>query len=92
MKNWWPVNCGAVGACVLVMGIDVGYDHSETAALGEPHTFANLSETDVPVLMFVTPAGFERYFAKGAAQARPPDKFTIIVGGRLDEVQASVTS
>ena len=26
-------------------------------------------DEDVPVLMFVTPAGFERYFADGAARA-----------------------
>ena len=50
---------------------------------GEPHTFANRTDTDVPVLMFVTPAGFEPYFADGAAHARPPEKFTIIVGGHL---------
>jgi hypothetical protein len=58
---------------------------TEAPARGEPNTFANRTDTDVPVLMFVTPAGFERYFADGAARARPPDEFTIVVGGRLDE-------
>jgi hypothetical protein len=48
-------------------------------------TFANQTAIDVPVLMFVTPAGFERYFADGAAQARPPDEFTVVVGGRLGD-------
>jgi mannose-6-phosphate isomerase-like protein (cupin superfamily) len=55
------------------------------ARRGQPHTFANQTAFDVPVLMFVTPAGFERYFADGAAQARPPDEFTVVVGGRLGE-------
>ena len=53
------------------------------ARRGQSHTFANRTDADVPVLMFVTPAGFEQYFADGAAQARPPDEFTIIVGGQL---------
>lgn len=48
-----------------------------------PHTFANRTDRDVRVLMFVSPAGFERYFAEGAANARPPDEETIVVGGRL---------
>jgi hypothetical protein len=39
------------------------------ARRGAPHTFANGTDEDVPVLMFVTPAGFERYFADGAARA-----------------------
>jgi uncharacterized cupin superfamily protein len=30
------------------------------ARRGEPHTFANRTDTAVPVLMFVTPAGFEQ--------------------------------
>jgi quercetin dioxygenase-like cupin family protein len=55
------------------------------ARRGEPHTFANQTDTDVPVLMFVTPAGFEQYFADGAAQARPPAESTIVVGGRLHD-------
>jgi quercetin dioxygenase-like cupin family protein len=53
------------------------------ARRGQSHTFANQTDTDVPILMFVTPAGFEQYFAAGATQARPPDEFTIIVGGHL---------
>jgi quercetin dioxygenase-like cupin family protein len=55
------------------------------ARRGEPHTFANQSDTDVPVLMFVTPAGFEQHFAQGAAQAKPPQETTVIVGGRLGD-------
>jgi hypothetical protein len=51
----------------------------------DEHTFANRTAIDVPVLMFVTPAGFERYFADGAAQADSPDEFTVVVGGRLGE-------
>ena len=62
------------------------------ARRGEPHTFANQTNTGVAVLMFVTPAGFEQYFADGAAQARPPAESTIVVGGRLDEEQASTSS
>jgi hypothetical protein len=38
---------------------------------------------------FYVLAGFEQYFADGAAQARPPDESTIVVGGRLDEAQGS---
>ena len=34
---------------------------------------------------FYVLAGFERYFADGAAHARPPDESTIVIGGRLDE-------
>src|ERR1700727_248536 len=52
------------------------------ARRGEPHTFANRTNKDVPVLMFVTPAGFERHFADGAAHARPPQESTIVIGGR----------
>jgi uncharacterized cupin superfamily protein len=55
------------------------------ARRGEPHTFANQTDSDVPVLMFVTPAGFEQHFAQGAAQARPPQESTVIVGGRLGD-------
>ena len=62
------------------------------ARRGEPHTFANRTDKDVPVLMFVTPAGFEQYFAFGAAEARPPDESTIVIGGRLDEEEGSVSS
>jgi quercetin dioxygenase-like cupin family protein len=62
------------------------------ARRGEPHTFANQTDADLPVLMFVTPAGFEQYFAHGAAEARPPAASTIFVGGRLDEEPRSVSS
>lgn len=67
----------------------VGAGEVALARRGEPHTFANRTDQDVPVLMLVTPAGFEQYFADGAAHARPPDDFTIVVGGRLGEERAS---
>jgi quercetin dioxygenase-like cupin family protein len=79
------------GELVFRVGAHVSIVRAGEVALacrGEPHAFANRSDEDVPVLMFVTPAGFEQYFADGAADARPPDEFTIIVGGRLDEEQA----
>jgi uncharacterized cupin superfamily protein len=53
------------------------------AQRGQPHTFANQTDADVPILMFVTPAGFEQHFTDGAAQAHPPADSTIVVGGRL---------
>lgn len=55
------------------------------ARRGVPHAFANRTDRDAHVLMFVTPAGFERYFADGAAQARPPDEETVVVGERLND-------
>jgi uncharacterized cupin superfamily protein len=55
------------------------------AGRGVPHTFANRSAHAARVLMFVTPAGFERFFADGAARARPPGEETVVVGGRLDD-------
>lgn len=33
-----------------------------------PHTYANLSDADARMVMVVTPAGFERYFDKMAAE------------------------
>jgi uncharacterized cupin superfamily protein len=59
------------------------------ARRGEPHTFANRTDTEVPVLMFVTPAGFEQYFVDGAAQARPPEDSTIVVGDRMEDEHGS---
>jgi mannose-6-phosphate isomerase-like protein (cupin superfamily) len=38
------------------------------AARGTPHTFANLSGESARVLIICTPAGFERYFERLAAQ------------------------
>jgi quercetin dioxygenase-like cupin family protein len=41
-----------------------------------PHTFANLSGADARTLIICTPAGFERYFARMAAERRgtnPPE-------------------
>jgi quercetin dioxygenase-like cupin family protein len=76
------------GELVFRVGDRVSVVHAGEVALagrGQPHTFANQTDTDVPVLMFVTPAGFEQYFAHGAAQAQPPDEFTIIVGGHLNQ-------
>ena len=41
-----------------------------------PHTFGNLTAEPARVLIICTPAGFERYFARMAAEAQgvePPD-------------------
>ena len=46
------------------------------APRGVPHTFANLSDAPARQLIVCTPAGFERYFARMAAEgqgAAPPD-------------------
>ena len=46
------------------------------APRGVPHTFANLSEARARQLIVCTPAGFERYFARMAAErpaTGPPD-------------------
>ena len=46
------------------------------APRGVPHTFANLSDTPARQLIVCTPAGFERYFARMAAEregVEPPD-------------------
>jgi quercetin dioxygenase-like cupin family protein len=46
------------------------------APRGVPHTFANLSDASARQLIVCTPAGFERYFARLAAERRgvePPD-------------------
>ena len=81
------------GELVFRVGDEVSIVKAGEVALarrGEPHTFANRTDKDVLVLMFLTPAGFEQYFADGAAQAQPPDESTIVVGGRLDEAQGTV--
>ncbi|MGH7920382.1 MAG: cupin domain-containing protein [Candidatus Dormibacteraceae bacterium] len=56
------------------------------APRGIPHTFANRTDRDARVVMFVTPGGFEQYFAEGAANARPPDQETVVVGARLRDM------
>src|SRR5215813_2715302 len=38
------------------------------AARGAPHTYANLSGAPARALLLITPAGFERYFARMAAE------------------------
>ena len=46
------------------------------APRGVPHTFANLSDAPARQLIVCTPAGFERYFARMAAEGQgavPPD-------------------
>jgi Cupin domain len=46
------------------------------APRGVPHTFANLGDAPARQLIVCTPAGFERYFARIAAEregADPPD-------------------
>jgi quercetin dioxygenase-like cupin family protein len=43
---------------------------------GVHHTFANLSDADARMVLAITPAGFERYFARIAADmagVEPPD-------------------
>jgi quercetin dioxygenase-like cupin family protein len=59
-----------------------------------PHTFANLSGADARTLIVCTPAGFERYFDRMAAEragVKPPASAlepypeTIIVGPRIGE-------
>jgi quercetin dioxygenase-like cupin family protein len=40
------------------------------APRGLPHTYANLSGAPARALMVITPAGFERYFARLAAERR----------------------
>jgi mannose-6-phosphate isomerase-like protein (cupin superfamily) len=63
--------------------VDVGPGEVVLARRGEPHAFANRTDRAARVLMFVTPAGFERFFAEGAARAAPPEEETIVVGPRL---------
>ncbi len=64
------------------------------AQRGTPHTFANLSGKAVRVLIVCTPAGFDRYFARLAAQrtgaeppswAREPEPETVQVGPRIGD-------
>jgi quercetin dioxygenase-like cupin family protein len=46
------------------------------APRGVPHTFANLGDAPARQLIVCTPAGFERYFARMAAEregSEPPD-------------------
>ena len=46
------------------------------APRGVPHTYANLSGAAARVLMVITPTGFERYFARIAAERQgdePPE-------------------
>jgi quercetin dioxygenase-like cupin family protein len=46
------------------------------APRGVPHTYANLSGAPAHALMVITPAGFERYFARLSAErqgAEPPE-------------------
>ena len=59
------------------------------APRGTPHTFANLSGADARTLVICTPAGFERYFDRLAAERAgvdpPPEAFgprpeTVTVG------------
>ena len=46
------------------------------APRGVPHTYANLSAAPAHALLVITPAGFERYFARMVAERQgiePPD-------------------
>jgi uncharacterized cupin superfamily protein len=81
------------GELVFRVGETVSVVRAGEVALarrGEPHTFANRTDADVPILMFVTPAGFEQHFADGAAQAHPPADSTIVVGGCLEPEQGAI--
>ena len=56
--------------------IEVGPGELAFAPRGTPHTFANLSDAAARQLIVCTPAGFERYFARLAAERQrvdPPD-------------------
>jgi quercetin dioxygenase-like cupin family protein len=64
------------------------------APRGVPHTFANLSGAEARALIVCTPAGFERYFDRLAAEqtggeplsgASKPIPETIVVGPRIGE-------
>jgi quercetin dioxygenase-like cupin family protein len=63
------------------------------APRGVPHTFANLSDAPARQLIVCTPAGFERYFARMAAerQGTEPPEWALLpipevirVGPRID--------
>jgi quercetin dioxygenase-like cupin family protein len=63
------------------------------APRGIPHTYANLSGAPARALMVITPAGFERYFARLAAErqgieppewARQPVPEVIALGPAID--------
>jgi quercetin dioxygenase-like cupin family protein len=54
----------------------VGAGELAFAPRGVPHTFANLSDAPARQLIVCTPAGFERYFARMAAERQgtnPPE-------------------
>ena len=56
--------------------LTVGAGQLAFAPRGVPHTFANLSDAPARYLIVCTPAGFERYFARMAAErqgVQPPD-------------------
>jgi mannose-6-phosphate isomerase-like protein (cupin superfamily) len=51
----------------------VGAGELAFAPRGVPHTFANLSDAPARQLIVCTPAGFERYFARMAAERQGTD-------------------
>jgi mannose-6-phosphate isomerase-like protein (cupin superfamily) len=56
--------------------VTVGAGQMAFAPGGEPHTFANRGSADAHYLIALTPAGFEREFARRAARKQgvdPPD-------------------
>jgi quercetin dioxygenase-like cupin family protein len=68
------------------------------APRGVPHTFANLSDRPARMVLVCTPAGFERYFARMAAEregVEPPDwalqpiPEVVRVGSRIGEREPS---
>jgi quercetin dioxygenase-like cupin family protein len=74
----------------------VGAGQLAFAPRGVPHTYANLSGAPAHQLVICTPAGFERYFARMAAERRGeeapewalrPIPEPIVVGPRIGERQ-----
>ena len=53
--------------------VEVGPGEMTFAPRGVPHTFANLSDAPARQLIVCTPAGFERYFARMAAERQGTD-------------------
>lgn len=75
------------GELVIQVGDAIQQIRSGEFALarrGVPHTFANRTSQDARILGLFTPAGFEQYFADGAANAHLPEDQFVVVGPPLD--------
>jgi len=78
--DWWHRG-SRVGRPVESVGARVGAlvsgaDRAAGAGVFAPHTYANLSGKEARVLLLCTPAGFERYFDRLAAEytgLEPPE-------------------